>query len=228
MHIHKPKLWQGGREFLKELGTIVLGILIALLLESQVERIHWANEVRQGEAALRNEIAINDRYFQERAAVARCMQRRLQQTAALIEEASAKGKLPRVDGMAVSLGRDIEVSAWQSQQAAQVLVHYPEDELAKLSAYYTQTMRAEDWRDTEGSAWRGLAVMDGPPKRITDADVAGLRVRLQDARTYARIWAAQSALQMDRAREFGIRPLPPNRDYIAAICSEIRVDRSGS
>jgi hypothetical protein len=229
MHIHKPKIGHSLFEFLKELGTIVLGILIALSLEALVERIHWANEVRKGEAALRKEIAINDRYFQERAAAAPCMQRRLQQTAALIEEASAKGRLPQVDGVSPGgLGRLIEVSAWQSQQAAQVLVHYPDDELAGLSTYYTQTGQAEGWRNTEGGAWRTLSIMDGPAKRITDADVAGLRVSLQDARAMARIWESQSRPMMDLARKLGIKPLPIDSSYVARLCREIRVDRSGS
>ena len=30
MDIHKPKPWHGVREFLKEIGTIVIGVLIAL------------------------------------------------------------------------------------------------------------------------------------------------------------------------------------------------------
>ncbi len=37
MDIHKPKAIHSWREFLKELGTIVLGILIALGLEQAVE-----------------------------------------------------------------------------------------------------------------------------------------------------------------------------------------------
>jgi hypothetical protein len=228
MHIHKPKLWLGGAEFLKELGTIVLGIVIALLLESLVERAHWANEVRKGEAGLRKEIAINDGYFNDRAAVGACMQRRLQQAATLIEEASAKGRLPRVEGVGLALGRRIETSAWQSQQAAQVLVHYPDDELSKLSTYYTQTIQASGWREEEGRAWRAMAIMDGPPKRMTDADVAELRVRWQDAKRYGEIWKTDSPLQVALARELGVSPPPPDGKWIAEICREIRVDRSGS
>jgi hypothetical protein len=229
MHIHRPKVGHGLLEFLKELGTIVLGIVIALFLEAHVERIHWANEVRKGEAALRKEITVNDRYFQDRAAIAPCMQRRLQQASALIEEASAKGRLPRVDGVSPGgLGGLVEISAWQSQQAAQVLVHYPDDELASLSLYYTQTLQAEAWRDAEGVAWRGLAIMDGPPKRMTDADVAGLRVRLQDAKTYARIWEVNAPRQIDLARKLGIRPLPLDRSFVARTCRDIRVDSTGS
>ena len=40
MDIHKPKPWHGSREFLKEVGTIVIGVLIALGAEAVVQNLH--------------------------------------------------------------------------------------------------------------------------------------------------------------------------------------------
>jgi hypothetical protein len=40
MDIHKPKPWHGVREVLKEVGTIVVSVLIALGAEQAVEAIH--------------------------------------------------------------------------------------------------------------------------------------------------------------------------------------------
>ena len=37
MDIHKPKPWHGVREFLKEIGTIVIGVLIAIAAEQTAE-----------------------------------------------------------------------------------------------------------------------------------------------------------------------------------------------
>jgi hypothetical protein len=56
MDIHKPKPWHGLREFWKELGTIVLGVLIALGAEQTVEWLHREAEVREAREALRVEI----------------------------------------------------------------------------------------------------------------------------------------------------------------------------
>ena len=40
MDIHKPKPFHGWRELLKEVGIIVLGVLIALGAEQAVSKIH--------------------------------------------------------------------------------------------------------------------------------------------------------------------------------------------
>src|SRR5665213_4185862 len=52
MDIHKPKPWHGGPEFLKEIGTIVIGVLIALGAEQGVEWLHWRYLAAQAEADL--------------------------------------------------------------------------------------------------------------------------------------------------------------------------------
>jgi hypothetical protein len=53
MDIHKPKPWHGWPEFLKEIGTIVIGVLIALAFEQGVEWLHWRDVREQTEANLR-------------------------------------------------------------------------------------------------------------------------------------------------------------------------------
>jgi hypothetical protein len=45
VEIHKPKPVHNWREFLTELGTIVLGICIALGGEQALEWNHWRNQV---------------------------------------------------------------------------------------------------------------------------------------------------------------------------------------
>lgn len=56
MEIHKPKAAHSWREFLVEIGTIICGIVIALLLEQAVEAIHRDREVREAREALATEI----------------------------------------------------------------------------------------------------------------------------------------------------------------------------
>src|ERR1700759_1603280 len=52
MDIHKPKPWHGLREFLKEFGTIVLGVLVALGAEQAVEWLHWRHEAHVAREAI--------------------------------------------------------------------------------------------------------------------------------------------------------------------------------
>jgi hypothetical protein len=57
-HKHQPV--HGGREFLKEVGIIVLGVLIALGAEQSVEALHWSARAREAEVQMRKELTEDD------------------------------------------------------------------------------------------------------------------------------------------------------------------------
>src|SRR5690348_4833714 len=60
MHFHLPKPLHGWREFVGEVGIIVLGVLIALGAEQVVETFQWREKVRHAEHAMRLELAEDD------------------------------------------------------------------------------------------------------------------------------------------------------------------------
>ncbi|HWE46552.1 MAG TPA: hypothetical protein VG407_11035 [Caulobacteraceae bacterium] len=60
MDIHKPKPFHGWREFLKEYGIIVLGVLTALALEQVVEKLHQLEQAKLAEHAMRLELGEDD------------------------------------------------------------------------------------------------------------------------------------------------------------------------
>ncbi|MDB5439015.1 MAG: hypothetical protein JWM33_1442 [Caulobacteraceae bacterium] len=55
MEIHKVKPWHGWRELLKEVGTIVIGVLIAIGAEQTVEALHHRAQAREMAEKLRAE-----------------------------------------------------------------------------------------------------------------------------------------------------------------------------
>ncbi len=90
MEIHKPKPWHGWPEFAKEVGTIVLGVLIAIAAEQAVEALHHRDVVRHGEEALSDNFA---RFVEYKAALdqeAPCMAARVAELRAIIDEAAIK------------------------------------------------------------------------------------------------------------------------------------------
>ena len=48
MDIHKPKPWRGWPALFKEIGTIVIGVLIALAGEQIVETLSWRHRTAEG------------------------------------------------------------------------------------------------------------------------------------------------------------------------------------
>jgi hypothetical protein len=59
MEIHRPKPWQGARELLKEVGIIVVGVLIALGGEQIVQSFDRRIEANEARQMLRSEMASN-------------------------------------------------------------------------------------------------------------------------------------------------------------------------
>ncbi|HTK72654.1 MAG TPA: hypothetical protein VL331_09175 [Croceibacterium sp.] len=55
MHIHLPKPLHGWREFIGEVGIIVIGVLIALAAEQAIEALHHRSQVHDAIAALHAE-----------------------------------------------------------------------------------------------------------------------------------------------------------------------------
>ena len=60
MHFHLPKPLHGWREFVGEVGIIVVGVLIALAAEQVVEQLSWDKKVGLGRVAMRIELAQDD------------------------------------------------------------------------------------------------------------------------------------------------------------------------
>ena len=77
MDIHKPKPWHGVREFLKEFGTIVLGVLVALGAEQAVEWLHWRHQVDLAEESIQPEVTANLLNAYERVVSMGCVQNRI-------------------------------------------------------------------------------------------------------------------------------------------------------
>jgi hypothetical protein len=77
MHFHLPKPLNGWREFVGEVGIIVIGVLIALGAEQVVEVIHERNEVDQLRKSLRAELADSRARWENMRIADRCAMRRL-------------------------------------------------------------------------------------------------------------------------------------------------------
>jgi hypothetical protein len=93
MEIHKPKPAHSWRDFLSEIGVVVVGILIALSGEQLIEMLHWHHQVKDAETGLTHELASN---IEDSIALMRtmvCLERRLDEISSVIDTA-AKDHVP--------------------------------------------------------------------------------------------------------------------------------------
>ena len=84
MDIHKPHPFHGWREFLKEYGIIVLGVLTALAGEQTVETLHHRSEAREMTEKLKAESEANFSVINFDAARAKRLQAQAEQQMRLV------------------------------------------------------------------------------------------------------------------------------------------------
>ena len=94
MDIHKPKPSHSWREFLSEIGVVVLGILIALTLEEGLRTVHDNHTAREAREAVNDEIRQNLSFMGGRLATQACIEHRLDEIGDILQ-ASGEGPLSR-------------------------------------------------------------------------------------------------------------------------------------
>jgi hypothetical protein len=204
MEIHKPKAWETWREFLKELGTIILGILIALALEAGVEALRERHQAAEARANIRQELAENLGKMRLRLDAEPCHIRRLHEVQGLLAQA-AQGKPPP---QPVFIG---EPDVWvmyssrldvASQGGRATLLS--QNEQAAFTRIYAQMRIFAETTVREQSAWATLRTLEDGP--LDPALRPALTLALQEARfdRFRNALAANQALR--EAAALGIKP----------------------
>ena len=183
MHFHLPKPLHGWREFAGEVGIIVLGVLIALGLEQAVESWQWRVRVDHAVSALSFELGENVGQGQERLNVARCVDQRLDELAAVIDEASQAGRLHPVGRIGVPPIRTYTKGVWQSTLAGQTAEHLTDDQRQGYAVVYGYSELLSAVNRDELSVWTRLATISGPGRSLDPTEADALRLALSQART---------------------------------------------
>jgi hypothetical protein len=223
MHVHLPKPLHGWREFMGEVGVIVLGVLIAIGFERIAEQIHWAGEVRSARSALREEMQLADRVFAYRVAAEPCIARRLGEINTLVEQAAKRATVPSVGPVIPDIGNALNDNVWETFRASQTLAHFGDKELALLGIYYTQLANIRHFEGEEARDWGVIKVIEGDPSRLGPEDIAGIRVAIQNARFDNSIIAAIAADELGYSQRFGVAPGPANSVRLKEVCAPLHV-----
>jgi hypothetical protein len=183
VEIHKPKPVHNWREFLKEVGIIVLGVCIALGAEQAVEWLHWHDRVAATRRAIASETATNLSFGIMRMRRAPCMEKRLDEWAQILDAASESGNLPPVGEFGNPQNKIWGTAEWESLMSSGTAAHFPHDELAGMNLIYVYVTRYNDRVLQEVDTIAQLDAMAGPGGRLLPESLA----RLRDALSHARL-----------------------------------------
>ena len=150
MHFHLPKPLHGWREFVGEVGIIVLGVLIALGAEQLVEEWRWHEQAQVTRQSLSDEIAESAGDAKEREAVEECLRGRIAELVTKLNSAAGSWRAsPQALGPAADASdkgipvayrapnRAWKADQWEAAKAAGMLDHLNRDEVTSYGEIYS-------------------------------------------------------------------------------------------
>jgi len=137
MHFHLPKPLHGWREFVGEVGIIVIGVLIALGAEEVVQDWQWHEKVAAAKKSIDFELNAQLDYSEEVMGLARCAPLFVDalESAILRHDSRAIGKLH--DTQPPFVPNPWRSTAWQSAMSTQVADHFDRGELSQYAFMFT-------------------------------------------------------------------------------------------
>ena len=202
MDVHRPKgAVHGWRELLKEIGIIVIGVIIALGAEQMVETIHWMYQVDAGEAALKIAYVREVDNMALRKTQSDCIAQRLSFLSQTVERASESGQLPAIGVIGHPPYTAWTISAWEALVASDTVSHMPRQKMLAYVQIAQRTAVLSLKSDREDDQWTILDSMVGAGRRLSDVEAEQLRMTLAQAaesnflmqRINDRLWAQVKA-----------------------------------
>jgi len=185
MDIHKPKAARSIREFLIEIGTITVGILIALALEAALEGLRNHDLVEHARADLKYELTANREALQRTVAQEKVAAAALDTLARYgADRLAGKPARSPVDVTLDVSFKPMNTAAWESTQATQALVHMPYSEAQALARAYAGSGIFNGFESDAIRHWYELAALpDMASLSNADLKAALHEIRLNQAYT---------------------------------------------
>lgn len=200
MEIHKPKPIHSWREFLKEVGIIVLGVSIALAAEQSVAAIHESHIAGEARNAVRAEVRENLWWLDRRARYEPCITQKLADLDQLLVRARHE------DAVAVGLNVGgvghvkMTTLRWEANSQAGRASLFSEDEQRVLGNIYYTTAQFSEAQAREEVIWAKMRFIEGM-SQWTPLDIHDFSVFLAEARYENGI----ALLTIRRAHQWGDR-----------------------
>lgn len=227
MDIHTPNHPVGSlREFLKEVGIIVLGVLIALGAEQAAGKVREHTASAETRRSVRSEIGADLLLLTIRAASQGCIDRRLQEIGTILARTGDGVPQPHPTWVSRPEFWSLSSSNWQAATGAGRAVLLSEGEQRGLGSYYNVFEFLDREQEREQAAWgqlRGLEDWQGP---LAPTARFGFAMALQQARYSAYRIRAKIVSTLDEARKDRIA-IPVQRvSHSASVCLPITTPRA--
>jgi hypothetical protein len=203
MHFHLPKPMHGWREFLGEVGIIVLGVLLALGFEQIVDAVHWRFEVGELRDAMRVELAADRARVEQNLQQDHCALARLRAIEQWASTSSRKSRIPSPDGPVLW---NYHSTSWDLAKASPATTHFSLSERLAYASAYDSVTSEQRYLTTEQENWGELGAS------LVSANQPQSRAMIQRevalARNHLRSRESNSMFFLQKLDSLGIRADP--------------------
>ena len=222
MHFHLPKPLHGWREFVGEVGIIVLGVLIALGAEQAIEGVRDRQVAAQSRRDVREEVGTNVGFYRERLAESDCVRRRLSELSKIVEEGAVR------KGAVAWVGRPGDFAPfserWRAVTSSARSAMFAASEQGSYDAIYGIFARMDDESKIEQEAWTNLDIVERLNGQIDPATRLTLLRAIEQARRSDHVIGFAGYYALFHARKLGIVSNPdtsPRPGDVHSICLPI-------
>lgn len=172
MRWSKLKPGERSRKFVREVGSIVLGVLIALALGEVADGMRWQQRAKATNRALDEERARVAGVMSERVMVQPCLTRRLRELEVIVRDARRSAVLPYIGEIGRPPIRPVETAAWDEALGSGVLLHFERERRIEVSSSYPQAALFPQGVSEEQSLWATLHILEAAPGPVSSDLIA--------------------------------------------------------
>ncbi|MEO7564737.1 MAG: hypothetical protein ABIR63_04730 [Sphingomicrobium sp.] len=216
MALKKLKPLNGWRQFIGEVGVIVLGVVLALGLEQVILQWNWTQKVKHSQTVLREELESDVLLAEERVAAKPCLMAQLD----TLENAvlKAHGELAPVPLIVEpdfvfayrAPWEPWHDTAWKGAEGDETLTHFPPEDREGYAAVHAEIAMLSKLNEDESAEQSKLLALTKPLE--VDASIKDRYVELiESEREKAELMAVLSRSVMKQAAAIGAVPSASRR-----------------
>lgn len=202
--MHFPTPLKGWRVFAGEVGTIVLGVLVALGAQELVQSIHWRREVAETRKALDAELARDLAVFDQRYRSSTCTADRVSEISRWADSLEAGKPLTLKHSIEEPPFFLVRTAAWEVTDG-EIASRIPLQAKLTYAAFYDGLRQYAELKRAESDAWATL-YQYGSSTTLDPADLRAVRGALKDIDDTNQSLGPFKAAFTRFSRELGITP----------------------
>jgi hypothetical protein len=193
------------REFLGEVGVVVLGIVIALAGEQTVDFFHWRDSVAIAEAAMTKELRSDDLpQAYARVAMHPCLVQQLQRIDDALDANLDRRAITALTKGYAPQWRSWDTEAWRAAETAGVTSHMSAERNEQWEGPYDLMPLLQDQADREATQLPGLQPGGRNPGHLTEAERDRINVAVEQLRQVDALLTRTANLSLSFGADAGV------------------------